>query len=97
MSEDPRERAQSYLATVEKAIKAAEINDNRNALRVLDYAKRYVADGKYYLEAERPTTALASIAYAEGLLDSLIILGMTDSSGESRSRRSSNAAKSIDK
>lgn len=69
MSEDPGERTRQYLTVIEKALRATETVNNSDALRIIDYAKRYVADSKYYLEAGRPTTALASIAYAEGLLD----------------------------
>jgi FAD synthetase len=79
MSEDPAERARTYLATIEKSLKLAENTNNPDALRVIDYAKRYVADSKYFLETGKPTTALASVAYAEGLLDSLSIIGATDS------------------
>ena len=76
MSEDPRERARAYLAAIEFALKTAEnINEPRTA-RIIDYVKRYVADSKYYLKVGKPTTALASVAYAEGLLDSLSILGI---------------------
>jgi FAD synthetase len=81
MSEDPGERARAYLVAVEKAINVAETIDNRDALRIVDHAKRYVADSRYFLGTGKPTTALASVAYAEGLLDSLIILGFADSSG----------------
>ncbi len=81
MSEDPGERARSYLGTVEKALKVAETIKNRDALRIVEHAKRYVADSRYFLETGKPTTALASVAYAEGLLDSLTILGLADSSG----------------
>lgn len=84
MSEDPGERARAYLVAVEKAIKAAETINDRDALRIVDYAKRYVADSRYFLETGKPTTALASVAYAEGLLDSLTILGLGDSSGTTR-------------
>jgi hypothetical protein len=77
MSEDPKERARTYLTAIEKSIKQVESISNPDALRVIDYAKRYVADSKYFLEAGKPTTALASVAYAEGLLDSLSIIGMT--------------------
>ena len=80
MSEDPRERARAYLSVVEKALKTAETVTNPDALRIVDYVKRYAADGKYFLETGKPTTALASVAYAEGLLDSLTILGLNDSS-----------------
>ncbi len=78
MSEDPKERTRVYLTAIEKSIKLVETINNPNALRIIDYAKRYVADSKYFLETGRPTTALASVAYAEGLLDSLSIIGITD-------------------
>jgi hypothetical protein len=81
MSEDPGERTRQYLTVIEKALKGNETVNNSDALRIIDYAKRYIADSKYYLEAGKPTTALASIAYAEGLLDSLNILAMTPSKG----------------
>jgi hypothetical protein len=78
MSEDPYERARTYLTAVEKSIKLAETTDNADALRVVDCARRYAADSKYFLETGKPTTALASVAYAEGLLDSLTIIGVLD-------------------
>lgn len=78
MNEDPGERTRTYLAAIERALKLAEAVSNPDALRVVDYAKRYVADSKYYLETGKPTTALASVAYAEGLLDSLSIMGVAD-------------------
>jgi len=84
MSEDPGERTRQYLTVIDKALRATETVNNSDALRIIDYAKRYVADSKYYLEAGRPTTALASIAYAEGLLDSLNILGITPSKGAAK-------------
>jgi hypothetical protein len=78
MNEDPGERTRTYLAAIERALKLAEVVSNPDALRVVDYAKRYVADSKYYLETGKPTTALASVAYAKGLLDSLSIMGVAD-------------------
>ena len=76
MSEDPGERTRTYLVAMEKSLKLTESISNPAALRVIDYAKRYVADSRYFLETGKPTTALASVAYAEGLLDSLGIIGM---------------------
>ena len=78
MNEDPGERTRTYLAAIERALKLAEAVSDPDALRVVDYAKRYVADSKYYLETGKSTTALASVAYAEGLLDSLSIMGVAD-------------------
>lgn len=86
MNEDPGERTRTYLTAIEKSIKLAETISSPGALRVLDYAKRYVADSKYFLETGKPTTALASVAYAEGLLDSLSIIGMLDAKNSNPSR-----------
>jgi hypothetical protein len=84
MSEDPAERARTYLNTMEKALKLIDSANNPNVLRIVDCAKRYVADSKYFLETGKATTALASVAYAEGLLDSLSILGLADSKSMTR-------------
>ena len=78
MNEDPAERTRTYLAAIERPLKLAESASNPEALRVVEYAKRYVADSRYFLETGKPTTALASVAYAEGLLDSLSIMGVAD-------------------
>ena len=78
MNEDPAERTRTYLAAIERPLKLAEAVSNPEALRVVDYARRYVADSRYFLETGKPTTALASVAYAEGLLDSLSIMGVAD-------------------
>lgn len=75
MNEDPGERARTYLAEIQGSLEKAEATDDAGAQRLAEHAKRYVADAKYFLEAGRPATALASVAYAEGLLDSLNILG----------------------
>jgi len=69
---------------MERILKLAEAVSNPDAIRVVDYAKRYVADSRYYLETGKPTTALASVAYAEGLLDSLSIMGVADLERPSR-------------
>jgi hypothetical protein len=77
MSEDPAERTRAYLAAIEKSLKLAETTTDSNVLCIVNHAKRYVADSKYFLETGKPTTALVSVAYAEGLLDSLSILDLT--------------------
>jgi len=78
MNEDPAERTRTYLEAIERPLKLAEVIINPDAIRIVDYVKRYVADSRYYLETGKPTTALASVAYAEGLLDSLTIMGVAD-------------------
>ncbi len=44
---------------------------------LLDHVDRYVADAKYY-RGERKSTALTSVAYAEGILDALKLLGLAE-------------------
>ena len=78
MKEDPAERTRTYLEAIERPLKLAEAVSNPDAIRIVNYAKRYVADSRYYLKTGKPTTALASVAYAEGLLDSLSIMGVAD-------------------
>lgn len=43
--------------------------------QVLEAAKAYLQDAKYYREQERFEVSLASVAYCEGLLDALRMLG----------------------
>lgn len=83
-NEDPAERARKYIASFEKALQGSILAKNdtlaRSAgiTRVSDTIQRYLRDARYYLESNKPTTALASIAYAEGLLDALIFLGLAE-------------------
>jgi len=52
------------------AVKAVDVG------KVEDAIQRYLEDAKHYLEENQPVTSLASIAYAEGLLDALAFLGL---------------------
>ncbi len=45
------------------------------AKTVFDWAKRYLEDAKYYQEKGKLQTSLTSVAYCEGLLDALRLLG----------------------
>jgi FAD synthetase len=80
LNEDAGERAERYMANVEKAIANLEwvnlpitvaMND---LVPILDTVKRYVSDARYFLHEGKSTTALASISYAEGLLDAIKLL-----------------------
>jgi FAD synthetase len=42
---------------------------------VLSYVKAYLEDAKYYKAQEKFETSLTSVAYCEGLLDALRLLG----------------------
>jgi hypothetical protein len=44
--------------------------------RVVELAKAYLQDAKYYRDRGKLEVSLASVAYCEGLLDTLKMLGM---------------------
>jgi diphthine synthase len=81
MSELPEERARKYVVSIEKVLSKMEftqissVPDEKRIRHLVDSVHSYVDDAKHYLE-DRPSTALAAISYAEGLLDALRLLGM---------------------
>jgi FAD synthetase len=70
-----------YIASAERVFDEIEVAENpislnvRDFRAVLDSAKAYLDDAKYYRNSDRFETSLASIAYCEGLLDALKMLG----------------------
>jgi len=52
--------------------------DEDKIREIIDYAKRYLSDAKYYREQKRFETGLAAVAYCEGILDALRLLGMVE-------------------
>jgi FAD synthetase len=83
LSEDPAERANRYITTLEKALqqhsplKESKTVEEANIMKVSDAIHRYLQDARFYIDNGKPTTSLASIAYAEGLLDALKFLNLT--------------------
>jgi FAD synthetase len=83
VSEDPSERARRYISTLEKTLqqhnplKESATVQAANIAVVSDAIHRYLQDAQFYLDGGKPTTSLASIAYAEGLLDALKFLNLT--------------------
>lgn len=81
MSEVPEERARKYVISIEKVLNRMEftevlsLTDEKSVRHVIDTVHSYVDDAKHYLQ-DRPSTALAAISYAEGLLDALRLLGL---------------------
>jgi FAD synthetase len=84
LSEDPGERAGKYIASLEKAFqelvlrKRDSVVKAHNITRISDTIEHYVKDAHYYLQHDRPSTSLAAIAYAEGLLDALKFLALVE-------------------
>ncbi|MCD6085354.1 MAG: cytidylyltransferase family protein [Desulfurococcales archaeon] len=70
-------RIKKYIDMVEKAVTESleGFNGSGKEKEVLELAKLYLSDSKHYFNMGDYVTALACISYAEGLLDSLRILG----------------------
>jgi len=52
--------------------------DEDKIKEIIEHAKRYLSDAKYYEEKKQFETGLAAVAYCEGILDALRLLGMVD-------------------
>lgn len=73
--------ATKYIGSAEKVIAELEYNQTPLSLTeksvetVLGWAKDYLEDAKYYKAQGKLETSLTSVAYCEGLLDALRLLG----------------------
>ena len=73
--------ATKYIVSAEKVI--AEMERTKGAVtaseacvdEVLGYVTAYLEDAKYYKAQKKFETSLTSVAYCEGLLDALRLLG----------------------
>ncbi len=73
------ERIRKYQAMVEDAIRQARDQFGKIGERereLVDLADMYLRDSKYYLGIGDHVTSLATVSYAEGLLDSLNRMGL---------------------
>ena len=70
-----------YIASAEHVFGEMEISETRINLsaesvkKVVEFAKAYLDDAKYYRDKNKLEVSLASVAYCEGLLDALKLLG----------------------
>ena len=80
LDEDAASRAVKYISALKSVLQKTRTRTTDttvqapNIHRVADTVQRYLQDAEHYLNENRPTTSLTSIAYAEGLMDALIIL-----------------------
>jgi FAD synthetase len=76
--------ASKYIVSAEKVLKEMQrakgaITVNEESVNnIVEYAAAYLADAKYYKAQKRLETSLTSIAYCEGLLDALKLLGAVE-------------------
>jgi FAD synthetase len=70
-----------YISSAEKVLKELERTktaismDEKSVENIISYATAYLKDAKYYKAQKKLETSLTSIAYCEGLLDALRLLG----------------------
>jgi len=75
------ELVSKYVASAEHVFSEMEIADaclnleRVSIKKVVEFAKAYLEDAKYYRDKKKFETSLASVAYCEGLLDALRLLG----------------------
>lgn len=73
-----------YIQNSEKALTEIKLKqdivvlDEDKIREIIDCAKRYLSDAKFYREKKQFETGLAAVAYCEGMLDALRLLGMVE-------------------
>ena len=91
-------RARGYVESLSKALEEAKARArwSKEVQEILKLSELYLEDAKYYLSLGDYITATACVAYAEGLLDSLRMLGLTEFSWRRAEVRRVLAAGSFD-
>ncbi len=74
---------EKYIRSTEVVLAEIKIDqfihvDSKKVNFVVETAKRYFDDAKYYRDRKQFETGLASIAYSEGLLDALKLLEVAE-------------------
>ena len=72
-----------YINSAEKVLKEIQREDelsitNEDIDNIIMHAKDYLKDAKYYRDQKKFETSLTSIAYCEGLLDALKLMGFVN-------------------
>jgi len=73
--------ASKYMASTENVLRNMQVARHKTSLdaeaveKVVEYVKDYLKDAKYYWDEGKFEVSLASVAYCEGLLEALKLLG----------------------
>jgi FAD synthetase len=73
-----------YIVSAEKVLGEIQRTSSKVTIteakidEILDYVSSYLKDAKYYKDQKKFETSLTSIAYCEGLLDALRLLGVVE-------------------
>ena len=82
-----------YIASTEKVLKEMQLKKGTTTVteecvsNILGYVNNYLEDAKYYKSQKSFETSLTSIAYCEGLLDALKLLGAVKFEWPTRTER----------
>lgn len=77
-----RSLASKYIDSAEYVLKNMETVEDSISIdvvsteKVVEYVKAYLKDAKYYMDKKKLEVSLASVAYCEGLLEALRLLGV---------------------
>ncbi|MEM1586174.1 MAG: DUF357 domain-containing protein [Candidatus Bathyarchaeia archaeon] len=78
------EMVQKYILKAERVLKEMRVLENPTLIsrehvrEIVEEARRYIEDAKYYFNRKEYEVSLASIAYCEGLLDALRMLKLAE-------------------
>ncbi len=78
------ELVSKYIRSSKDAFESLEIADEQpvptpeSIRNILRYAKNYLDDAVYYKDKKKYDVSLTSVAYCEGMLDALRLLGTVD-------------------
>jgi FAD synthetase len=71
------QNSERVLAEIKLATDVVVI-DEEKIKGIIESARQYLHDAKYYEQQNKLETSLASVSYCEGLLDALRILGVVE-------------------
>jgi len=61
-----------------KLVTDVVVIDEEKIMGIIESAKQYLDDAKYYEKQDKLETSLVSVSYCEGLLDALRLLGVVE-------------------
>lgn len=73
-----------YIGSAKHVLERIQVVETRLTVdtvgveRVVNHARDYLTDAEYYKEKEKFEVSLTSVAYCEGLLDALRLLGAVE-------------------
>lgn len=74
---DPCDRLAKYVSAFAESLKTLK-TISKDAIDLVDLALAYFSDSKYYMEKGDCITGIATISYAEGIIDTLKRLGLVE-------------------